>query len=274
MELSMNPVVEALALLTPYEIDIQKRRFGPPHDGGYVFADNISPSQAVVSYGISTEYTFDRRMAEAGHKVYMFDHTIEGIVNPHENMMWFCEGVAGRSDPAAKLYSIEDHLERHQIQGSRLILKMDVEGAELDAVPMTRPEVLCRFEQIAIEVHGLNALDNPAYRDRIVAMLRTLNRHFTLFHVHGNNFDGPNSLSVVSGMPVVSLMELSYIKTSIAARSPNRTLYPTALDFPNVRQKDKLLWFYPFLPTPVSFEEFLLCESRIELLEELDRTRR
>jgi hypothetical protein len=262
----MNPVVEALTMLTPFEIDIQKRRFGPPHDGGYIFANNISPVQSILSYGISTEYTFDREMAEAGHRVYMFDHTIHGINRTHENMIWIREGVAGISDSASGLYSIQDHLIRHDIRGDRLILKMDVESAEFDAIGMAPPEVLGRFEQIALEVHGLDALEDQVRRAKIVTMLRALNKDFTLFHVHANNFDGPNGLAIVSGMPVSSMMELSYIKTSVVQRSPNRTLYPTALDYPNVRQKDKLLWFYPFLPTNLTFTDFVLCENRIELL--------
>jgi hypothetical protein len=89
-------IYEALALLTPYDIDVPKVRIGPNHDGGYVLADRFTPAtQPVMSYGISTQYDFDREMAERGHKVFMFDHTIGGIVDPLPNMLFFREGVAG-----------------------------------------------------------------------------------------------------------------------------------------------------------------------------------
>lgn len=262
----MNPVFEALSLMTPFDIDIPKRRIGPNTDGGYVFADRIDPSQAIVSYGISTEYRFDRLMAEAGHKVYMFDHTIDGIDRAHANMMWHKEGVAGLSSPPDRLYSIEDHLVRHDILGDRLILKMDVEGAEFDSLGLCPDETLSRFEQIVLEVHSLVLLNDREFRDRCVAMLRRINRHFTLFHVHANNCDGPDGIRIVAGFPVSNLLELSYIKTSAVTRSASRTLYPTAFDYPNVPAKDKLLWFYPFLPTLAKTEDFAVCEDRVALV--------
>jgi hypothetical protein len=257
----MNPVVEALALLRPFDIDKAKTRLGPPADGGYIFVDDISPDQAVVSYGISTEYSFDAEMAGKGHDVYMFDHTIAGINATSNRMHFFREGVAGMNDPAASLYTIEDHLLRHEILGDRLILKMDVEGAEFAALIAVPDHILERFEQIALEVHGLHLLEDFTYRETFCAAFRKLNRIFTLFHVHANNFDGPNGFHFVSGVPVSSLLELSYVRTDTVKPRPSRTLYPTPLDFPNVGHKDKLLWFYPFLPTALESDDFATLEE-------------
>src|SRR5690242_11538865 len=111
----INKVVEAVSLLTPFDIDVPKRRYGPLGDGGYVLADLIGSDHTFLSYGISTEYKFDEYLAMLGHKIFMFDHTIDGIDRTSENMLWFKEGVSGSSDPAAKLYTISDHIERHKI---------------------------------------------------------------------------------------------------------------------------------------------------------------
>ena len=262
----MNVVLEALSLLVPYDIDIPKRRFGPNTDGGYVFADRISPSQSIVSYGISTEYRFDVEMALAGHKVYMFDHTIGGIDKINDNMMWFKEGVAGTSRPDENLFSIADHLANHRIEGDRLILKMDVEGHEYEAFASLPDDVLARFEQVVIEIHNLAHLNDPPFRDTFTKALRKLNYHFTLFHVHANNYDGPDAYHIVGGFPVSNLLELSYIKTGLVRRRRSMTLYPTAFDYPNTGHKDKLLWMFPFLPTPVNLSDFGACEERVALL--------
>ncbi len=265
----MNSTLYALALLTPYDIDAPKIRIGPKADGGYVFVDDISPEQTILSYGISTEYRFDEEMAHRGHAVYMFDHTIQGINATSANMLWFQEGVGKETTSEKKIFSIEDHLASHNITGDRLILKIDVEGAEFDALDGLSDASLSRFEQIVLEIHGLSQLLNPAYLVPYMKMLRKINKQFTLFHVHGNNCDGPNGIEVVDGFPVSSLMELSYIKTKKVRRSQSRTLYPTALDYPNVGRKDKLLWFFPFLPSETSLLEYALCEQRIEMFEEM-----
>ena len=96
-------------------------------------------------------------------------------------------------------------------------------------------------------------------------MLRRINNLFTLFHVHANNYDGSDLLYIVSGIPVSNILELSYAKTINIHSSTSQTIYPTALDFPNVRGKDKLLWFYPFLPTNLSFNDFANCEKNASI---------
>ena len=262
----MNAIFEALALLTPYDIDIPKRRIGPQTDGGYILADCIDPAQSILSYGISTEYRFDCEMALAGHKVFMFDHTISGIEQVSENMMWFREGVGGRSRPADSMFTIEDHLSNKGIQGDRLILKMDVEGYEYEAIGATPEDVLARFEQIVIEIHNLAHLPDGNFRKKFMEVIRKFNRMFTLFHVHANNYDGPDAFHCAGGLPVPNLLELSYIKTAKVSRRQSQTLYPTALDYPNTNQKDKLLWIYPFIPTTADTQQFALCQDRVELI--------
>lgn len=263
----MDPVVEALSLLTPFDIDRPKIRVGPRSDGGYILADGISPTQAVISYGIGVEYRFDVELAIRGHDVYMFDHTIEAIRRKNKKLHFFREGIAGRTDPSQNVFSLDDHLRRHQIAGDELILKMDVEGAEFDALDAVPDATLGCFEQIVLEVHQLDKLDDPFFRGQFCRVFRKLNDAFTLFHVHANNWDGQSGLAIVSGMPVAPILELSYIKSASVCRRPSQTLYPTSLDYPNIPQhKDKLLWFYPFVPTSLSPERFAECAERVEHL--------
>lgn len=260
----MNKILETISLFKPYDIDIPKKRFGPKTDGGYVLADTIQSDQAIVSYGISTEYQFDREMAEKGHKVYMFDHTIDSIDRTNENMMWFKEGVSGKTTPEENLFTIEDHLNRYEILGNQLILKIDVEGAELEAFFAMPDEVLSRFDQIVMELHHLWKLAEPDFCELTFKVFSKINKLFTLFHVHANNWDGHNGILVVDGFPISNFLELSYIKTSKVNRSESNTLYPTEYDYPSTNQKEKLLWFYPFIPTKISDDAFKSSYARIE----------
>ena len=174
----MNPVIEALSLLTPFDIDRPKIRIGPNTDGGYIFVNDISAHQTIISYGIGREYRFDIEMAERGHDVYMFDHTIEAIQAENKKLHFFREGVAGRTDISQNLFSLKDHLHRHQIRGDRLILKMDIEGAEFDALGAVPDDTLDRFEQIVLEVHWLNNLVDLAFRDRFGRIFRRTQQRF------------------------------------------------------------------------------------------------
>jgi hypothetical protein len=262
----MKEVIAALSLLMPYDIDKPKVRIGAPNDGGYILVDDFSPDQVVLSYGISTNYVFDRDMAERGHNVYMFDHTIPGINKPSERMHYFKEGVAGQSRPDQNLFSIGDHLQKYEIPGDRLILKMDVEGAEFDALGSAPDSVLSRFEQITFEVHRVASLGHKEYRRPFVRLFGRLNKLFTLCHVHANNNKGHDDFLFVGGVPVSPILELSYVKTSTVNRFPSQTVYPTHLDAPNVwTSRDKVLWMFPFIPTAVASEEFVRCAERLDL---------
>ena len=252
----MLSVFETLSMLTPYDIDKPKIRLGSAGDGGYVLADDFGPDQPVLSYGIGKRYEFDRQMAERGHQVFMFDHTISGIKSPHPNMHYFRQGVAGETDAARDLYCMADHIAMNAITSDRIILKMDVEGAEYDAINALDDAILDRIDQVVMEIHHLKKLQKKGVHMKVATMLAKLNSRFTLFHVHANNYDGRDGISIISGMPVSNLLELSYIRTSRVKRSPSRTLYPTALDYPNAEGPDKLLWFYPFLPTVAGTEAF------------------
>jgi hypothetical protein len=261
----MRAVIDALSLLTPFDIDKPKIRIGPRGDGGYVLVDDIGPGQAVLSYGIGTEYRFDQEFAAAGHDVFMFDHTIGMLHPPHPRLHFFQEGGAGQSWPDQQLYSIADHLHRHRISAERLIVKMDIEGAEFEVLTAVPDDLLAQFEQIVVEVHSLNDLQDAGYRDGFCRLFRKLNRIFTLFHVHANNVWGPAGVSLVGGLPVPHILELSYVRSTTVARRPSATLYPTSLDFPNVDGRDLLLWMFPFLPTNAHPEMFAACADRVEL---------
>ncbi|MDB5105017.1 MAG: coagulation factor 5/8 type domain protein [Fibrobacteres bacterium] len=239
-------VYEVLKMLRPYDIDIGKARIGSLYDGGYILAANTTPDQVVLSYGLGGEISFDTEMAAKGHPCYMFDHTIGGLPASHPNFHFHPEGVAGATDAANSLFTVEDHLDRFSISGDRLILKMDVEGAEWEAIRLMPDQVLSRFEQIAIEVHHFGRMRDPAFLGKVAATLEKVNRHFTLFHVHANN---NNTMEVVSGYPIYNLLELSYIKTDVVKRMPSRTLYPTELDYPNEQDRDDyVLSVFPFRP--------------------------
>lgn len=260
-------IIEALALLTPYDVDKSKVRVGPDKDGAYVLIPELLHGQPVLSYGIDGEYRFDLELASRGHQIFMFDHTIEGINNPGDDpkLFWIKEGVDGREKPEELLNTIENHVKALAPDAPDLLLKMDVEGCEYDAFDTLPVHILMRFSQILFEVHALHSLDKPEFRAKFVRVFTKLNRYFTLFHVHANNFDGENTYTFLGGVPVANLIELSFVRSDLVSKRKSTTLYPTALDYPNVHPKDKKLWFFPFLPTGDD-HDFAAADRRMELV--------
>ena len=242
-------VFDALRLLTPYDVPLTKKRIGRSGDGGYVLIDDFDRVGAVYSIGLGNDVSFDEELAKMGKEIFMFDHTVDSPPASHANFHFFRQGAGKENDDTAGLYTIE-----HQIRAlghherSDLILKIDVEGAELEIFPTISRETLLHFRQMVMEIHGLLYLGDAAFRAKFVATLSRINSVFTLVHVHANNW---GSIGFVDGFAVADTLELSYVRSDLMESDASKTIYPTMLDFPNCPQRpDFLLWFYPFLPAP------------------------
>ena len=64
--------------------------------------------------------------------------------------------------------------------GKRLIVKIDVEGAEWDALMATPESILEQIDQLPMELHGVN-------EERFIATVRKLKEQFHLVNLNVNN---------------------------------------------------------------------------------------
>src|SRR5205807_254164 len=77
-------VFDALSLLIPFDLPQERKvRVGGSGDGSYVLVDRLRPAQPVMSFGIGPSVDFEMEMAERGHNVLMFDHTIDSLPATH-----------------------------------------------------------------------------------------------------------------------------------------------------------------------------------------------
>jgi len=222
-----SDVFEVLSLLKPYEVNLPKVRIGRPHDGGYVLAD-LPGRGHVISFGICGDVEFEHQMAERGHsRIYMFDHTIEGLPYYHEKFDFHKIGICANGEPEPDLLTLEEHTAKIRPATADLTLKMDVEGYEWGVFANLQPQTLIHFEQIVLEVHNLGELYQSGFAQQVTVALKNLNANFTLFHVHANNFC---PLKIVAGFVIPDVLELSYVRTSLVDPRASRTFFPTELD--------------------------------------------
>lgn len=107
----------------------------------------------------------------------------------------------------------------------RVILKVDIEGAEYAAFAALPDASLGRVSLIAVELHGLDR-----HLADVQALARRLARDFAVAHVHANNY-GP----LVGGMPTV--IEIVWARRSLLPAPPPGIAAPAlplaGLDAPN-----------------------------------------
>lgn len=241
-------IASLLHLLTPWDVAPHgKIKYGNPYgDGGYVMLKSLRPGQVVYSFGIGRNPAFDLDLAGRGHEVYMFDHTIEALTVEHGNFRFYREGIGPADEGETRTHSLEHYMTRFGHTRDDMILKIDVEGAEWDSINAVPDARLRQFEQIVLEFHRLHLIEDVRLRGTVAGALEKLNRHFTLHHVHANNFA---DIATCGGLAVCPVIEASYVRTDLVERRPSRTVYPTGLDTPcQPGKRDILLTMFPFLP--------------------------
>lgn len=203
-------LVQALRLFEPTPEALQhgrKRRVGGREDGGYVVWDSGGLlCDVLLSYGIGTNVDFEVELAEKGVRVFSFDHTVPGLPRPHQCISFSREALSGND-----VLGIAGTLQTHLCVVSamqRVVLKMDVEGAEFGAILATPQETLDRFDQICVEFHWLGRpWRDGNFKSKALALER-LNKHFVLLHVHGNRYGDVMDLA---GCSVPDVLEALYV---------------------------------------------------------------
>ena len=169
-------------------------RFGEANDGGYLMCANLLDGvEAGYSYGISgyDQWGCDisTRLNVPLHQYDCFDTRAPAC--PDGKTTFHAECVGGsKSTVEQRLFdSIENQLTKNSDREKRVVVKMDVEGAEWESLLATSDDVLQRIDQLAIEFHWIQSAEGEWPFDRQYSLLiQRLKKHFHVAHLHFNNF--------------------------------------------------------------------------------------
>jgi hypothetical protein len=159
-------------------------RFGEPGDGGYLLCGNLLDGVATAySYGISGYDGWGCEMATRRHvPVHQYDCfnlTRPACAAPtvfHEE----CVGGEPAVQDGRTFSTIERQFTENGDTTSRVVVKMDVEGAEWDAFLTAPDDVLGRIDQLVVEFHGTD-------ERRFLTAVRRLKQYFHVANLHMNN---------------------------------------------------------------------------------------
>src|SRR5262245_28622479 len=162
------------------------KRYGGPADGGYLMCENlIQGVESAYSYGIETEDNWGCQLSrEFDVGIHQYDcFTPDRPVCDGGRYTFHDECVGGKAETVdGNLFdTVPGQIKKNGDEGKRLIVKMDIEGAEWDSLLATPDDVLLRFDQIPMELHGI---DDPKF----LQLVRRLKQHFYLVNLHFNNY--------------------------------------------------------------------------------------
>jgi hypothetical protein len=156
-----------------------------------------------------------------------------------------CVGTKQETIDGRLFDSMENQIQKNGDAGRRLVVKMDVEGAEWESLSQTSPEVLDRIDQLIVEFHlprvrsgppqlgpglALTRQGVPHVPEQLVAALQKIKERFHVANLHYNNYSCSESLHPVPAQA----FEVLFVNKRVAEIDPTaRPTFPNPLDMPN-----------------------------------------
>ena len=216
-------------LLQPVPLsNCELQRFGEANDGGYLMCANLLDAVGSgYSYGISgyDQWGCDisQRLGVTVHQYDCFNTQVPECPGGQTTFHAECVGPLAATQDGRPFDTIANQFTKNGDAGKRIVMKIDVEGAEWDSFAQTPDATLQQIDQLAVEFHGVND-------GRFRAVVEQLRRHFHVAHIHYNNFS-----CVADQQPFPTwAYEVLFVSKRLAVVDPNGKaggLHP--LDAPN-----------------------------------------
>jgi hypothetical protein len=224
-------------LLRPVALaNCQLERFGERNDGGYLMCGNLlGEVQSGYSYGISG---YDKWGCDISTKLKVTVHQYDcfnttqpacraGRTVFHEE----CVGATAETVEGRVFDAVANQFARNGDRSKRIVMKIDVEGAEWDSLLAAPDATLEQIDQLAVEFHWAEDADSQWVRDeRYIRLLLRLKQFFEVGHIHFNN---ASCVADLEPFPTWAF-EVLFVSKRLAVRDPTRDvggLHP--LDAPN-----------------------------------------
>jgi hypothetical protein len=224
---------ELLAAIQPVKLtNCEFERFGEAHDGGYVACRNLlDRATAAYSYGIGGfddwGCSISARLKSPMHQYDCFNTDAPSCGKfPGARPVFHaeCVGPERKTEEGRLFDTVAAQIDRNGDTGKRLIVKMDVEGAEWQSFLAMPDALLGQIDQLVVEFH----IFKP---DRYLETIEKLKRTFYIANLHWNNAVCDDDLD-----PLTSpAFEILFVNKSIAQVEPGGVpITPNPFDAPNI----------------------------------------
>jgi hypothetical protein len=195
---------QILSLLKPIDTNLEHaKRFGSKNDGGYVLINDLKKDDFLISMGVANDVNFEIDLSGYVAGSHLYDDSIHELPLPVPNGTFFKERIGGSG-----LTSISDAINKVPI-GCDLILKVDIEGSELEALGQLEFNEQIKFRQIVVEYHWLEKIVEDTYYAQLLLVLEKLDETHFVFNSHPNNH---GDTLIVENLLLPSVIEVTYLR--------------------------------------------------------------
>ena len=204
MNESLRRVGQILELVTPIRMDLDHVcRFGSENDGGYVLVKDFSDGDFLLSMGVANDVNFELELISLLSGAHLYDDSIVALPKVVSNSFFYNEriGGSGCTSITEAMERIPDHFD--------LILKVDIEGSEWEALDSLKTEELNKFRQIVVEYHWFEKLIDDQDYSRMLRVLSKLSTTHFVLNAHPNNC---GDTLIIENIAFPSIIEVTYLR--------------------------------------------------------------
>lgn len=217
--------VKLIETLYPIQTQFELIRVGPNKDGGYLIPNDLKGIEACFSPGVDDISEFELWCFNNGMEIYLADKSIVKVnldsTKCDFNFLKKYIGATNNEDYITLDTWVNSSISNNN---SDLLLQMDIEDGEYDALLNVSNALMKRFRIIVIEFHSLHKLWNPDFfRFADIVFSKILQTH-SCIHIHPNNYDRVYSKN---GVLIPKVMEFTFLRTDRIMSSTYEQSFPT-----------------------------------------------
>jgi hypothetical protein len=238
---SKNQILSLINYMKPNVSSVPLQRFGPKGDGGYLVPDDFDGIVACFSPGVSDVAGFELELAERGIPCYLIDASVKDTPEKHENIFFERLFLGPKSD-GKRFISLPDWVQEKAPGKGDLLLQIDIEGAEYEALLATPADMLKRFRLIVLELHDLDFIMTNKYSAvGFEAFLKHMTSEFYVVHIHPNNNRRP---VMHEGVEIPPVIEMTLVRRDRSRKGSSETtsMLPHELDSDNSPRRKHLFF--------------------------------
>lgn len=198
-------------------------RLGRDNDGGYLVVINQKKYKYLLSFGISDDVSFEKDFSNKypGCQIFCFDPTINCLPETIPNTTFYKIGLDSKTGGIYKnIIDILNLLSIEQIDYSNTFLKIDIEGYEWLVLNDRQSfNILCNFDQIAIEFHFKFLVRSqrillPFILMKRALIIKRLMKKYKSFNLHANNCAGSKAYTKYDDFVFPHVVEVSLLNNN------------------------------------------------------------
>ena len=223
------------------DLNYQLVRIGEKNDGGYLVPEKIlNKNKYLLSAGVGNTTLFEQELKNSYQiESFMIDHSVDLDLSKY-NFTKKKIGFFDNNTSDITLNSwIENCKKNHNLNLNETILKLDIEGFEIEAILNISEEYLSKFTILIVEFHNFSALKNKVSLKIYNIVFDKILKYFEVCHIHPNNY---SDVIKIKNLTIPHVMEFTFLNKRFCSNinKNNKKKYPLLEDAKTINSKKEI----------------------------------